>query len=515
MTLDDCCEGIFVLGRTGGGKTSGMRTVSRRFVELGMGGVVLCAKEEEFTDWVSLCKELGREEDLLDFSKLSFNFVTNEARATENAIENLVIILTESAWVVSGKRAADNTWQQAAKQLLRSVLTLLWAAKGEILITDLYDAITSMPTNPKQVEDDNWKNKSLIWQVMSQVSEHSPDILASIKYCIEEWPSWAQETSSSVSFTLSSMLDALRRSPLRERLCADTSVTPEDCRSGKIIVVNLPVKTLGDVGRIAQVIFKICAQRSFERVKEGRPVFLWVDECQFFASPNDTVFQSTARSSRTATVYLTQNLPLFYSESGGGQDAEQRVKGLLGNLATKVFCLNGCENTNRWASDQIGKELQKMTSRAMSYGRSSGTSTSVSKQLDDTVRPVEFTRLTSGGPRNGFIVSALVFRSGARFSNGKNWLRVRFNQRIMTHGHGDVAGVMIVLIGLLMGVVVWLSQRQGLIPIPHIPFPAVVKRQWLANACNFSRSHIELLYPFLVCTAGWLVFWAKNPRCAR
>lgn len=476
---------------------------------------MLCAKEEEFTDWVNLCTELGREDDLLDFSKLSFNFVTNEARSTENAIENLVIILTESAAVVSSKRSNDNTWQQAAKQLLRSVLTLLWAAKGEILITDLYDAITSLPTSAKQVDDENWKKKSLIWQVMSQITEHSPDILASIKYCVEEWPSWAEETSSSVSFTLSSMLDALRRSPLRERLCADTSVTPEYCRSGKIIVVNLPVKTLGDVGRIAQVIFKICAQRSFERVKEGRPVFLWVDECQFFSSPNDTVFQSTARSSLTATVYMTQNLPLFYSESGGGQDGEQRVKGLLGNLATKVFCLNGCETTNRWAADQIGKELQEMKSRGMSYGRSGGTSTNVSKQLDHTVRPVEFTRLASGGPRNGFIVSALVFRSGARFSNGKNWLRVKFNQRIITHGHGDVAGVIIAFIGVLIGVIVWMAQNQGLIPIAKIAFPAVVKRQWTADACNFGRSHLELLYPVVLCTAAWLVLWIKNDRCAR
>lgn len=519
MTLEDCCAGMLVLGHTGGGKTSAMRTVASRFVEAGMGGVVFCAKAEEFDDWVKLCKVHGREGDLVNFAKESFNFITHEARSGDNAIENLVSILTESATAVSKDKggARDDTWITAAKQLVRSLLTILWAAKGEILIGDIYSAITSMPSSLEQVQNDaEWKNTSFLWKTMRSIKDSSPDVLASIQYVTAEWPTWAPQTSSSVAFTLSGMVDFLRRSPLKERLCSETTITPDDCRKGKIIVLNLPVLALGQVGRIAQVLFKISAQTAFQRKTDGLPVFFWVDECQYFCSPNDTMFQSTARSSRTATVYLTQNLPTLYQEAGGSANGEQFVKGLAGNLATKVFCVNGEEQSNQWAADLIGKEMLKSTSRSRSFGRSRGTSVTINQQLDHVVRPIEFTRLKHGRKENGYIVTAVVYRAGAVWSNGKTWLKVKFNQRYLTHGPGDAPVWGIMIGGILMAAVVWQLQAVGIVPFPsYIRFPKVVRWEQVATAMNWMRVHLDLLYPVIAGTLCTFFLWCQNKRCAR
>ena len=60
-----------------------------------------------------------------------------------------------------------------------------------------------------------------------------------------------------------------------------------------------------------------------------------------------------ARSSRVATVFLTQNLPNYYLEFGGTEAGVYRVHSLLGNLAIKFFCWNDDTLTNEWASKNI------------------------------------------------------------------------------------------------------------------------------------------------------------------
>ena len=118
------------------------------------------------------------------------------------------------------------------------------------------------------------------------------------------------------------------RGLLRDLFCTDLTFTPEDTFNGKIIILNLPVKEFNELGQFAQVLFKFIWQRAVERrisadmSREAaqaavRPVFLWADESQFFVNSYDALFQSTARSSRACTVYLTQNLPSYFSAFGG------------------------------------------------------------------------------------------------------------------------------------------------------------------------------------------------------
>ncbi|UKI34434.1 MAG: TraG/TraD/VirD4 family protein [Lentisphaeria bacterium] len=80
--------------------------------------------------------------------------------------------------------------------------------------------------------------------------------------------------------------------------------------------------------------------------------FLWGDECQYFTLDYDQIFQTTARSSRTLTVYATQNLDNLYNGYG-----KEQANSLLGNLGTKIFCQNGDYNTNKWAADSIGRKF--------------------------------------------------------------------------------------------------------------------------------------------------------------
>ena len=94
-----------------------------------------------------------------------------------------------------------------------------------------------------------------------------------------------------------------------------STVVPELTFHGAIVLLNMPALTLNDDGIVAQQLFKYLLQRAvlarngLEPAQQARPVFLWADEAQYFVNSFDTDFQSTCRSAKACTVFLTQSLP--------------------------------------------------------------------------------------------------------------------------------------------------------------------------------------------------------------
>ena len=226
------------------------------------------------------------------------------------------------------------------------------------------------------------------------------------------------------------MADCFMRGLLRELFCSELTFGPEDTFNGKIIILNLPVKEFNELGQFAQVLFKFVWQRAVERrIPPGidrarsqatiRPVFLWADESQFFVNSYDALFQSTARSSRACTVYLTQNLPSYFS-AFGGQNSRSDAESFLGNLQTKIFHANGDPTTNNWSAESIGKTRQAQfyggLSEAMARaGGSMNQNAGGSLVFEYLVQPQEFTMLRTGGPECDFQVDSIIFQGGRRW----------------------------------------------------------------------------------------------------
>jgi hypothetical protein len=193
---------------------------------------------------------------------------------------------------------------------------------------------------------------------------------------------------------------------------------------------------------MAAVMWKYCLQKAIERRADnpgggGRPVFIWADECQHFASRYDPLFQATARSSRAATVYLTQNYPSLISALGGGAEGRTAADALLGNLGTKILHANSDRDTNQWAADLVGRRVGTLRSlgagSSLSWGAqpSLGLSGSLGRNesMDYEIQPMEFATLRKGGPELGHTVEALVFQNGRRWAaTGRTWQKVAFSQ---------------------------------------------------------------------------------------
>lgn len=448
--IRDACEGTAIYGATGSGKTSGSgAAIAKAFLNAGFGGLVLTAKPDEADLWKRYCRETGRVDSLIIFSpeeRWRFNFLNYEFSrpgAGAGLTENLVRLFTTVMAVAersSGRQASQDFWERTTKQLLRNCFDLVTIARRRLLLQEIYDVIVSAPSTPEEVTSESWQNSSVCWQCIQEgeAREKNPreqnDFGLAVKYWLRELPALSQRTRSIIVTNLTSMLDIFLRGALRELFCTTTNIVPELTHEGAVIVVNLPIKEFAEVGQLAQILFKFIWQRASERRDvrvRGRVCFFWADEAQFFVDPHDAEFQSTARSSRIATVYLTQNIGAYYSHIG-----QSETHSVIGNLQTKIFHANGDPMTNNWAADLFSKSWQSRNTASASTSESESGRQRVSKNysasdsLDFEVLPKEFTSLAKGGPDHDFRVEAIAFQGGRTWNaTQKNHIKVVFNQR--------------------------------------------------------------------------------------
>jgi hypothetical protein len=466
-TARDAFEGTQIFGATGSGKTSGSgQAIACALLESGFGGLVLTAKRDERELWQKYALKTGRQEDLIIFgatdsssAPYTFNFLeyerTNNREPGVSLTDNLVALFCAVAEVAQrgggqGGGNQDGYWLLSLKLLLRNAIDLLTYAKQSLNFQNIHRVITTAAPTLEAVRSESWQEESFCWKCVAaiDVAENDPlseDVAMTENYWLREYPGLAPETRSIVTSYFSNMADPFLRGTLK-RLFSPTDVSgnqlkPELSHEGRIIVLDLPVKQYNEMGQFAQVLYKYIWQRATERrdVKATgqRPVFLWADEAQFFVNSHDMMFQTTARASQTATVYLTQNISNYYAIMPG-EKGRAETDSLLGNFQTKIFHANGDSVTNLWAADVIGKFWDTRHNRSTSIssresdkggGASSQFSSSQVEHLEHQVLPIEFTQLKKGGTENDRQVQAVLFQGGRRWSTSRNFIRTWFRQQ--------------------------------------------------------------------------------------
>ncbi len=444
-SLNDAFQGVQVFGGTGSGKSSGSgQAIARAFLEANLGGLVLTAKTDEVHAWQEYAKATGRETDLLivdGTAKWRFNFLKYEltrsgdgAGETENLVSLFCSVLESSERRQGSSGGNEGYWQRTLKQLLRNAIDLAVIAANDLDLPSLNKIITSAPRSIEEEADPKWRADSACFKLIEVAGvqaiekDRVSDFELTRDYWLREFPSLAGETRSIIVSTFTSMADCFLRGKLRKLFCTDINFTPEDTFDGKVIILNLPVKEHNELGQFSQVLFKYIWQRAVERripplinrrdaQVSIRPVFLWADESQFFANSYDALFQSTARSSRACTVYLTQNLPSYFAVFGGS-NSQSEVEAFIGNLQTKIFHANGDPSTNGWASASIGMTKQLQLQAGMSENSSKGPNPGLSHNAGGTqtvqslVQPQEFTTLKTGGRECELQVDSIIFQGG-------------------------------------------------------------------------------------------------------
>lgn len=497
-TVEDATAGCHVYGGNGSGKssTSG-QAIAKAFLRANFGGLVLCAKPDEAENWKRYAKECGRSDQLIIVSDddshghWRFNFIQYELNRPgdpASRVDNLVTVLM-NLLEQTGRQSGgdDRIWQQAAEQLLRNVLMILITARREFSLLDVQKFIDAIPQSLQAAATDSWKHSDTARYLdeARAAYEHADrlaDYHAIHHYITVQFPSLADRTRSSVTFTLSAMLQDLLVGTTRELLASGSNFFPEDSHEGAVIILALPAaikRGYATAQTLFKVVWQMAALRRMEHVTETtRPIFLFMDESHIFASDFDTTYQSLARASKACTCALTQNLSSYFQRLGGS-NPEHTTRALMGFYQTHLFHAQSDPATIDHAQKLFGRapvtrinEQQSATTGANwsytegqsrshnNYMDSNGkwgtsgsggwnTSDSYSTNQSDTkgiststtmeeiLQASDFTGLATGSDQvdqsrkhlRG-VAQAWVFRTGRPWANGQMHLLAQFNRRL-------------------------------------------------------------------------------------
>jgi hypothetical protein len=485
-TVDDAMKGISIMGGTGSGKTtaSGKR-LALTFLKEGWGGLVLCAKTDEAKLWEEYCEEAGRLNDLIIFRKgtkykeneedeeikkfagqeIVFNPVDYEMKRTgEGAAEPLNITNIFMNIYRMGNRIAsegdtkeERYWDTALKRCLNRTIELIKLSgldltyKNMVKVISTAHSVTELQLTDirnnfkegKRIEDINPDNFCSLCLVLAESNVNDNDSNERINsfnmvdsYFTTAFPRMSDRTRSIVTESFMGLAEPFLSGLLYRHFSHATNIFPEwTYQKKKIIVLDFSVMEFLEAGITAQCVFKLIFQQVMERRNVSEfptPVFLWADEAQYFVNPYDQIFLTTARSSRTSTVYLSQNISNYFAVMGSGHDAKSRVDSLMGNLSTKIFHANSDAETNEYASRLIGNDITSLATvgnqvnlLSLGFTESEG----LNSQFQPQIQPREFTVLKSGGSLNDYKVQAILMVSGREWSTGKNYYKTTFKQQ--------------------------------------------------------------------------------------
>ena len=448
FTIRHAVEGIQIWGGSGGGKSSSSGAhLALALLKSGAGGIVFTVKPDEPRIWKKYCALTGRLNDLIIFAPTEpwrFNPIEYSYRQAHSGhvTENIVNLFASLAEVL-GRGAGQNTpdyWARAMNQLTRNAVDLAAISRGTPTLDLISRTIVTAPQSPEEARADAWQRTSLCYKLIEE-GERRPktaiqqaDWPQVVRFWLQEFPTLSSRTRSCIVSTFSTIAEVFLRGELRRLFGGVTNVTPEATFAGKILLLALPIKQFGELGRLAQVLWKHLWQKAAEArdiTTNPRHVFLWADESQHFISRADPLFLTTSRSAKVITVLLTQNVPNYLSVLSRAE-----VDSLLGNLATKIWHRNSCTVTNTLAAETIARSRQFRWTTGLSMndaafgGQRLSHNVGGSDGVELELLPGDFQFLRSGGPENRFEVDAIIYQAGRLWAgSGKNYLRVTFNQK--------------------------------------------------------------------------------------
>ncbi|CAN5819182.1 hypothetical protein BH10BAC2_BH10BAC2_27030 [soil metagenome] len=464
-SIRDAVRGVQIFGSIGSGKTSGSgQKIAKNYLQHGFGGLVLCAKPGEAEEWVKYAKETGRAGDIVLFhegSEWQFNALEYESTRTTKGggltfnLTELFMTAFKMGQRISGSSSEEKEkfWENSLKRCINRMIDLLKLSGERLSVYNMVEILNTAPVNGEalnkitnELSDEqilNWGKSNLCIKCLYYAGENakSPqqerDFDLIFNYFLRDFALLDDKVKSTIKEMFLGYAEPFLSGILNDHFASTTNITPEDTFEGKIIIMDFSVKDYLVSGIYAQCLFKYLWQQAVERrnvTDHTIPVFLWVDESQYFVNEYDTIFQTTARSSRACTVFLTQNISNYYAQIGG-KEASSKVDSLLGNLSTMIFHANSDAKTNEYASTLIGSALQNFGSVNETQDAHLNYSTSRSKTLTSQfgvqVQPRLLTTLKSGGEQNDYEVEAIMFVSGREWSDGRNFNEVMFDQKFL------------------------------------------------------------------------------------
>jgi len=460
ISADVLAAGIFLTGAIGAGKTSVIRIIERAILNQFLPGLVhCCVKQDEAENAEEIIHGSVMKDRCIRLTPghFKYNFVSYELFGREGGSPETLARLFQRLNDIL-QRSTNNNEEGFWKNLfydyiLHASTVAAYAFREQVTVEHIHDCIVHSPPSIAAMAEANFKQTNRCYLMLKQAEARlqneteARNLAQASEFFQVKAVNLGERARGAGLQQCTSVLRPFLRSPLYETVCCEhSSWTPDAPLNQYCCIVDAPVLVYQDGGRFINLLIAIMTMEAALRRRNPKTyVVISRDEYHQVADAEfDVMAQSISRSQKLACISAVQNLPLLQSALGGDQKAEQDMRALIGNFATKFMLQNICNFTNEYFAELFGRKKQLFSSfseKAENPNQSEGGLEgsifgqggfhhSQNEQLDYVLHPQSFVSLARGGPDYGFQIQCFQSSAGRTYSEtGESFRGITFSQR--------------------------------------------------------------------------------------
>lgn len=438
-------EGIAIIGRTGGGKTTIVRHLMRYLLK-DSGCAWFTVKQDEADNAEKVILSSGRVRDLIRYApcaEIRFNPITFEmGRKGGNAL-TLARILNDIHEVIhQSDKKGEGFWEGHFIVAMTHAINVVWIATRESATFELvYMLLSSSPETTAQAKSELFR-MTKCGQLLQMAESHAMtegearQVIVAYNYFTTELPQAGEKVRGAVLSQVLNTLMPFTMPPLSDTVNGISNFIPSQViEEGKCVIFDMDILTYGQQGQSFQLLHSFFFQEAILRRSNTTTPFVFVkDEYAHLAhAGRDIKAQTVARSQNYISIIGIQTLPVLEEGFGGGVEAKTKARAIYSCHVNKYMCNNNCSQTNDENSKIIGSERQLFFSMSPNQNTqptgsliddffgTGGMNFSANQTFHPLVEPRRFTQLKTGGKQNNLIVEAI-------YHDGFNHQLVTFKQ---------------------------------------------------------------------------------------
>ena len=359
--------GILVVGDTGSGKTTcaGFPWLEK-MIQSGLGGLVLDAGGSYVRFVRQQMKAAGREQDLIVIEPGGAHKYNPIAKPDMGSTDlaGWIFQVIKNLEGTQKQTGTEAFWDQQGKAYANVMLELCRLLDPHVTLEMLYRLNTDEKTRHKILK---FLEKELI---EGTTDERAHRIKHLLHYFNNEWAQMPANMRGSIPTTFNGAVQMFSSDfALHRTFCPhphEEGIFPgfnnESFDSGKVVVLDMPLRKFPEAGRVLATLLKLDFQRGVLRRTEGRseaevtrPCFLLIDEAQNYVTASkemgDAVYLAESRKNKPINIYLSQSIDSF---KDAFHDADA-CNVFFNNLRTKVFLSQEGPESQKMCAELCGK----------------------------------------------------------------------------------------------------------------------------------------------------------------